>query len=308
MNFKHYEYVSAVVREGSITAASKKLYISQPALSQAIKQLEQDLGVPVFDRSTDPLSLTFAGEKYMSAAKHMLDIETDLRAEIAESKKQVHGRLRLGIPNQRGAVLLPLVLPEFIERYPFVKIELFEHGSATTERMVAEGDCDLALITTSPKPNNLNYVLIENEQVVLMAARSTELAQRFEPGRSISISEAKNEKFVSMQPGHSVRIIQDRLFELHHISPRILLETNNMEAAKYITVHCNAMMLYPYVYFKNSHDLQYRVQCHPLLNNDMERHFYLAFRKDMHLTQYMRDFVRLCCEKLNVPYTLPEDE
>ncbi len=59
------------------------------------------------------------------------------------------------------------------------KIELLEYGSDTLERLTAEGQCDLGLITTAVKPNRLNYVLIENEQVVLMAARSTELAHRF---------------------------------------------------------------------------------------------------------------------------------
>ena len=58
MNMKHIQYVLTVLREGSITGASKKLYVSQPALSQTIKQIEQDLGAPIFDRTTDPISLT----------------------------------------------------------------------------------------------------------------------------------------------------------------------------------------------------------------------------------------------------------
>ena len=63
MNMKHIQYVLTVLREGSITAASKRLYVSQPALSQTIKQIEQDLGAPIFDRSTDPISLTYALRK-----------------------------------------------------------------------------------------------------------------------------------------------------------------------------------------------------------------------------------------------------
>lgn len=61
MNFKHINYVLTVLTEGSITAASKKLFVSQPALSQTIKLIEHDLGAPIFDRSTDPISLTYAG-------------------------------------------------------------------------------------------------------------------------------------------------------------------------------------------------------------------------------------------------------
>lgn len=305
MNMKHIQYVLTVLREGSITGASKRLYVSQPALSQTIKQIEQDLGAPIFDRSTDPISLTYAGQKYVDAAQRMLDIDRNLRAQIAEMKNEIHGRIRVGISVQRGLQLLPLVIPEFAREYPYIKIELVEHGSATLERMTSEGQCDIALVATNEKPNRLNYVLIENEQVVLMAARSTDLAHRFADGTPIDITEAQHERFVSMASGHSVRTVQDRLFEHHHITPTILMETKNMEAGKNVAARANAVMLIPHVYVANSHDLHFRVQCHPILNNDYERHFYLCYRKGLYLPRYMTDFTRIVCDKLNVPFNLP---
>ncbi len=302
MNSKHIHYVLTVLREGSITAASKRLFVSQPALSQSIKQIETDLGAPIFDRSTDPISLTFAGQKYVEAAQQMLDIEHNLRAEIAETKKEIHGRIRIGISMQRGLQLLPQVIAEFSQRYPFIRIELVEHGSATLERMTIEGQCDMALIATSEKPNKLSYVLIENEQVVLIAARTTRLAQRFPDGTPISITEAQEERFVSMSPGHSVRTVQDGLFDLHHISPSILLESKNMEAAKNVAAHANAVMLIPHVYVADSPELRSLIQCHPIVGNDYERHFYLVYRKGMHLPRYMEDFVRIVCQVRGVPF------
>ena len=304
MNIRHIQYVLTILREGSITAASKKLFVSQPALSQTLKQIEQDLGATIFDRTTDPISLTYAGQQYVDAALQVLDIDRNLRARIAETKKELHGRLRLGISMQRGLQILPQVIPDFSRMYPYIRIELIEHGSATLEHMTAEGQCDLALITTNEKPNKLHYELIESEEVVLMAARSTELAHRFSDGEPIEITQAQNEKFVSMRDGHSVRTIQDRLFERHHLTPTILMETTNMEAGKHVAARANAVMLIPQVYV--TQDLQYRVQCHPVLNNDYERHFYLCYRRGMYLTRYMTDFIRLVCEKLGVPFHLGE--
>lgn len=307
MNMKHIHYVLTVLHEGSITGASKKLYVSQPALSQTIKQIEHDLGAVIFDRSTDPISLTSAGQKYVEAAQQMLDIDRNLRAQIAEMKNEIHGRLRVGISVQRGLQLLPRVIPEFSRQYPFVKVELIEHGSDTLERLTGEGQCDISLIATNEKPNKLHYVLIENEQVVLMAARSTDLAHRFEDGTPIEITEAQNERFVAMRSGHSVRVVQDRLFALHHISPNILLETSNMEAGKNVAARSNAVMLIPQVYVTGSLDLQLRVQCHPILNSDYERHFYLCYRKGMYLTRYMEDFARIVCKHLNATFRLPAE-
>lgn len=305
MNFKHIQYVLTVLREGSITAASKKLYVSQPALSQTIKQIETDLGATIFDRSSESIALTYAGECYVEAAQRILDIERSMRAQIAEAKEVVHGRMRVGISAQRGIQLLPRVIPEFAARYPYIKIELVEHGSATLERLTAEGECDIALLTTNEKPNKLNYVLIENEELVLVAARSTKFAHRFADGEPVDIAEAKDERFVFLQPGHSVRVIQDRLFEQHRISPQVLLETGNLEAAKHITARANAVMLCPKVYISGATDLQFRVQCHPILGNDYARHFFLCYRKSMRLARYMEDFVRIVCDKLGVPYDNP---
>ena len=308
MNIRHFEYVQAVLREGGVTAASKKLYLSQPALSQAIKQIETDLGVPIFDRTTDPISLTYAGRRYVEAAQRMMEIDRNLRAELAESAAQIHGRFRLGISRQRGLQILPLVVPEFSKRYPYVRLDLVEQGSDTLERLTSEGECDIALVTTNRASSRLRYVLIENEEVVLMAAHDTQLASRFANGTPVSITDAANERFVYMTGGHSVRLIQDRLFERYHLTPRILMETNNMEAGKQVTARASAVMLIPRVYIDPVWAEKEQVQCHPVLDNSYERHFYFCFRKGMHLTQYMEDFVRIVCEKLKVPFSMPGEE
>lgn len=302
MNLKHIRYVLTVLREGSITAASKKLFVSQPALSQTIKQIETDLGATIFDRSCDPIALTYVGERYVEAAQKMLDIERAMRAQIVEAKKEIHGILRVGISVQRGIHLLPQVIPIFAASYPHIKVELIEYGSDTLERLTAEGACDLALLTTSEKPSKLNYMLIESEELVLIAARSTKLAHRRADGEPIDIGEAADERFVVLKPGHSVRAIQDRLFERHGIVPHIILETGNLEAAKHVAARANAVMLCPKVYINSALDLQYRVQCHPILDNDYQRHFYLCYRKGAYLARYMEDFVRIVCEVLGVPY------
>lgn len=302
----HIQSILTIQREGSITAAAKKLFISQPALSQSVKQIELELGAPIFDRTTIPLSLTAAGRKYVEAAQQMIDIDRNLRAQIAEINEQVHGRIRIGISVQRGLQLLPRVIPAFSQLYPHVRIELVEQGSASLDRLTEEGGCDLSLVTTIEKHGDLHYALIESEQIVLMVSRSAALAQRFSPDEPIDIREAANERFVSMAAGHSVRAVQDRLFELHGIAPSIFIETKNMEAAKYVAAHSGAVMLIPQVYVTNSPDLCTLVQCHPILNNDYERHFYLCYRKGLYLPRYMKDFIRIVCQSLGVPFCLPE--
>ena len=84
MNEKHMQYVLTVLKEGSFTNAAKKLYVSQPSLSQIIKTAESNLGAPIFDRSTDPITLTPAGQLYVEAARQVTTISTNLRKQVEE--------------------------------------------------------------------------------------------------------------------------------------------------------------------------------------------------------------------------------
>lgn len=87
MTSRHIEYVLTIAREGSITAASRKLYVSQPSLSQTIKLIERNLGAEIFNRNTEPISITPAGEKYIEAAQKVLEIEKTLRQEIMQMNR-----------------------------------------------------------------------------------------------------------------------------------------------------------------------------------------------------------------------------
>ena len=134
MNTKHAQYILTVLQEGSITAASKKLYVSQPSLSQMIKLVENNLGAPIFNRGTDPITLTYAGQKYVEAAKQVLTINQNLAREIEEINHEDHGTIRLGIPVQRAMQVLPYVFPRFQKLFPMVDLELNELDVTAAER------------------------------------------------------------------------------------------------------------------------------------------------------------------------------
>lgn len=298
INLKYAPAILTIVQEGSITAASKKLFVSQPALSQTIRQVEEELGAPIFTRDTRHVELTHVGKLYIESVRQIQMIDQSLHARVSDSKDEVVGTFRLGISVQRGLQLLPLVIPEFIARYPLVRIQLREEGSGMLERRVLEGQCDLGFVTTASKRDQLTYALIENEQLMLVAATTTELARRFPDGTPIDIAEAQHENFVSMTEGHSVRAIQDKLFEKYGLSPQILLETHNMEAAKRIAARANAVFLVPSAYVSDTIEDRELMHIYPITNAEFAHHFYVCYRKGKHLPRYELDFVRLVCSVL----------
>ena len=286
-----------VLQEGSITAAAKKLFISQPSLSQMIKLVESNLGTPIFNRNTDPITLTYAGQKYIEAAKQILTINTNLQKEIDEINHEDHGTIRLGIPVQRAIQVLPFVLPRFKKKYPHVVVNVQEEGSATTESAVLDGSVDLACLTTYPKHEDLNYILVENEELVLLSSKNTDLAKRIAPGTPIDITEAAKETFICIKQGHSVRTTQDRLFVAKDMQPEIVLETGSIEVGKRTALAMDAVMICPLNYIYMSPELVPHCVTYPIMGIEHNRNCYLCHRKDLYLTKYMRDFIKILTER-----------
>ncbi|MCH3950403.1 MAG: LysR family transcriptional regulator [Acidaminococcus sp.] len=293
MNLKHAQYIMEIIKEGSITNASKAMHVSQPALSQTIKAVEKYLGAPIFLRNTKPIVLTEAGKKYITAVKKIITISTNLLHEVADIQYEGYGTLRLGIPIQRAMQMLPEVMPIFRQRYPHIKLEIQEAGSNITEKAVLNGAVDIAVLTTTPSNDELTYDLVETEDVVLVANKLTMLAQRIEPGTPIHVTEAKNESFISITEGHNVRRVQDTLFDVYEMKPSIILETSSIEVGKRLVDSMEAVFICPDVYLDEYFMSRNHCAIYPLLGIANKRYCYVCSRKDAYLSPYARAFVEL---------------
>ena len=298
MNMKQALYFKTIAQYGTITAAAKQLYISQPSLSQTLRQIEDEVGTPLFDRNTSPFHLTYAGERYLKAVEAMLDIETRLKEEIESIRRDDGGRLRLGISVTRAMQVLPDVIPIFTKSYPNVTIELTEAASASLEGLLQKGQIDLALAALEANEANIAYELIEKESIGILAGKDSQLAQLVPSGTPIRLEMVEKEAFVSLDTSHSSRIIQDRLFRRYNIRPKILLETSSLEVARRVALKSGACMVLPDVYADefvfNSGGAFY-----PLKDYENHRHFYACYRNDENTKKYIRDFVSITTSVLN---------
>ena len=291
MNLKQALYIQTIAREGNITAAAKKLYVSQPSLSQMVRQVESEYGVTLFDRTVSPLRLTYAGEKYLQAAKTMLAANERLENELREIRQENSGLLRLGISVQRAIQILPVALPWFTMQYPKVSIDLREEGSARLEQLLEDGEIDLALAAIESVSPSLSYALIEKEVVGVLAGKGAAIAQQLPPGTPISLSMIREDAFVSLKPGHSVRVVQDALFHESGMKPQILLETDSLEVAKRVAVQAGACMLCSDI-FVDDYARRGGV-FYPLMDYENRRHLYACWRKGEKLPRYAEGFIQI---------------
>lgn len=293
MNLSNAQYILTVLEAGSLSAAARRLYITQSALSQTVKQVERDLGTAIFSREGGRLKLTYAGERYVEAARAMLRIEQNLRREMNEIRQETSGCLRFGVPAQQGMRLLPAILRPFAARYPHVRVEVEEQGSGTLARMVADGVLDIALARTVLREPSVAYEPIEPEHIGLLAGRDTALYRAHPNGTTLRLADAASEPFVFLKAGHNARTVQDRMAQRQNLTLTRMIELDTFETAKRVTVACGAVMLAPFSILKNDPDIPDAAHFYPLESADNGQSTDILYHRSLFLTQYMLDWIEL---------------
>lgn len=296
MNLQYARYIMEVARQKNITNAAHTLYISQPSLSQIISKTEKELGTILFQRTPDGLLLTEACKLYLEAMESAILIDQNLRRQISELTQTSVATLRIGVSTMRAQHTLPLLLRRLAEEYPALRFSIKAHPSNVLEEMVQEGALDIALAMAnadSSHNKNLTYRLLEKQVVVLTAGENTQIARRIPSKSCIDISEAKQERFISLTPGHNCRDLQDRLFTSYDISPQILLETNEMDIALQMVNELDAVAIALFSYLPLAQNDPPSIVYYHLKHVTTRRHFYAIYRKDLHLTDFIETFLAL---------------
>ena len=161
------EYIYAIYQERSFSRAARKLHVSQPWLSAAVKKAEQELKLPLFDRNTKPISLTPAGEYYIRQVERILAIESEMRQTFAEMSASHSTALHIGSSMFFCTYVLPSLLSEFRQQNPQVSITLTEGTTPTLADQLLEGKLDFLLEAGPPEDNGLTSVVWAQEELVL---------------------------------------------------------------------------------------------------------------------------------------------
>ena len=171
MEIRQFTYVSMVAECGSFTKAAARLFITQPALSNYINKLEEDLGVRLFDRSVTPVKLTYAGEQYLEYAKNGQILVEGLQRKMRDISQNQTGRLRLGFPSERIIYMLPLLLPVFQKEYPGVRIETVNGSGERLTEALMTGDVDFVFMPVWNTRKGIGQYKVSDEELVLVAAK-----------------------------------------------------------------------------------------------------------------------------------------
>lgn len=246
MDIRQMQYLLTLAEYRSFTKASKALFISQPSLSAFVAKAEAELGVTLFDRSTNPLTLTYAGEVYIEGAEAILNSCELLQRQLSDISSQKVGRIRIGLPYDRAAYMLPLIMPEYKQMYPKVTLRITTASSAHIVEQLLSNHIDMAILPNNTWSNEVTLKDIYLEELVLVANEDIIREEHLVEGvqNAVDLHRLKNIPLITLSPHHGIRAFIDNLFSKNGIRPNIIMETtSNITAYRLATAGLGATIV-----------------------------------------------------------------
>ncbi|MFT3818571.1 MAG: hydrogen peroxide-inducible genes activator [Rubrivivax sp.] len=201
MTLTELKYIVAVARERHFGRAAEACFVSQPTLSVAIKKLEEELDVKIFERGAAEVTVTPLGEEIVRQAQQVIEQAASIKEIAKRGKDPVSGPLRLGVIYTIGPYLLPDLVKNAIERVPQMPLMLQENFTARLLEMLRTGELDCAIMAEPFPDTGLAVAPLYDEPFVAAVPVSHPLAKR----KSITAEELKNETMLLLGTGHCFR-------------------------------------------------------------------------------------------------------
>lgn len=198
MSLTEFKFIVAVAQERNFRRAAEKCFVSQPALSLAIKKLEEELNVIIFERSRTEVSMTEIGEKIVEQAAKVLEEAAYIKQLAELGKNQLKGTLKLGMIHSVGPYLLPEIIPILRNSAPDMPLEVEENLTANLEVQLRNGVIDVAIIALPFDIPGLQYRALYDEEFDVVVPRDHHWAER----KDIRPEELSDEKVLLLNSGH----------------------------------------------------------------------------------------------------------
>ena len=200
MDLRQLRQFAAVAEEHSFRRAAERLYMAQPPLSVAIRKLEEEIGVPLFERGSRGVRLTAAGDAAYAVALKCLRVADEVMSAARAAAKGEAGRLRIGFIGSVTFGLMPRLLRAFSERYPNVKLELHEATNAEAVTAVAAGTLDIGFVRVpTARPPTVQFQQIERDVFCIALPGDHPLAGR----KSLLLKDLADWPFVGYAPSRA---------------------------------------------------------------------------------------------------------
>jgi DNA-binding transcriptional LysR family regulator len=287
MDINHLEVFLAVAQERSFSRAAESLHRTQPAVSQAIRRLETELGESLFDRSSKDGTLTAAGRVLLDFSQQMLNLRQHAQSAIRELRDLQRGKLSLGANEYTVNSLLPLI-PVFRARHPHIKIEIKRSLASRIPGEIIGRDVEIGVISFKPNDTALKSLSVGVDELALVVAPNHPLAQK----KIISVRELGAEAFIAHNVPSPYREKVIKTFAQARTPLNISMEMPTLESIKRLVEQGLGIALIPRLAAQIEID---RKQLAGLVVREMkfERRLHLIYRRGATLSHAAKAFLRV---------------
>jgi len=230
MDLRQLRYLVALAEARNFTRAAASEHIAQPALSQQIRKLEEEIGMALVERTTRRVALTGAGELLVVRARRVLAELEAAGTELQALRGMYTGHVTIGAMHTMGPVDLSLALALFDERHPDVQFTVREQSSEEMAEMLRVDELDLAFLSVTERVESRGLGLhqLVSEELVVMLAREHPLGRR----RKVRMAELEGERFISFREGARLRELLLAAGRSAGFEPRVTLESNESQRVR----------------------------------------------------------------------------
>lgn len=285
---RHIQYFLAVAEHLSFTKAAAALHVSQPALSQQVKQLEEILGAQLFDRSGRTTRLTDAGDVYLVYARRAYQGLREAQSAIHDVSDLSRGSLRVAVTPTFTTYLVGPLIEAFHSRYPKITLNLKEISQERIEELLTAGELDIGIAFDEINTPDIEAIPLLKENLALMVNRRHPLSKE----ESIGLQTLNAESLVLLSSDFATREQIDRYCRKHAIHPQVQMEANALGAVIEIVRRTSLSTLLP-AKIALAHDDLVAINLEP---ERLQRNAVLMRRKDAFQSAAARVFIELAKE------------
>lgn len=232
IDMKNIGYLFAIEELGSVSAAARRLFISQPTLSQFLKKYEEELGCPIFIRTSQGLLLTPEGALFLETARSILRLEQDMKNRLSDMSETMTGSVTFAVSAQRAPMLLPTFLPDFCKSYPGIDVKIVEGRTKNLEHELKKGALDLGILIPSPATEIPSMEMVLEEEIVLAVPADLAIHGKIhrEPGRLpwIDLCQLADAAFLLCDINNRLYDFANELFRQCHFTPGRTMTFKNL--------------------------------------------------------------------------------
>ena len=243
MEIKELHYILTIAREGSISRAAEKLYMSQPNLSLFLKNFEDSIGNVLFYRTPSGVQPTYAGQMFIETASEIQLAYENLQYRMGGAHSGVSGTISFGIPPSKSVLYLPDILKNFQAKFPLISITIEETNSRDLEEKILRQSIDVALISTPLNNPDIIHLPITDEEIFLAASPSHPIVRLAQEHKNkpdcVYINPAciSQMDFIISESGTKTRKLSDQIFADFHIQPKTVYSVSNADVAMEMVIN-----------------------------------------------------------------------